>query len=568
MSIVTWNGAVLPDVPTSSEYTYGAICEAKFGDTIAHALIASTEELVLCPAGISDSYSEPTLVASGTWISLMVDTDANEWVVMNGPVTEVMTQPLSENGYVVWANRDIKLVAGFNDDGTPILGDTFYYGVEDQSPDALTTIEGVMLPPLDSEAMEVFPYSILFRMSMKSGSYSNNQLVAFMFDTPFAVAPMDLTGEEYDILVSASSGIIGVGSYNPVANMWEYTEEDASEFTGCPLAHTEESGYSIDYSIQWTNHDIMYADSVDMESDVPAFTVGTEVYMENMAGPKPPKNVVLPDGTELAPYPEGYLDTYKYSMIFKEDSQSSNTYYLVSYPSELYKIAPNTLTNSYEALTCLTVGYQVWSVTVGDEGWVSLPARRDVGKFLSSDIIDAPIEVSLNSGNVVDWTTGWYTLPDGTDVPPIPDDVFTNHPYRLVLRSIDLSTNKEIYVMSESSDELVFYNNALVIEDGVSHKAWQCDANELSLWTARDDNESLPISDIIWVNYDIMNASDSSSVYRMSDVSYRAYEGWAKSIGDEIRRLSETVDDLTPKKMEETLRSLETPLIDCETEVY
>lgn len=163
-----------------------------------------------------------------------------------------------------------------------------------------------------------------------------------------------------------------------------------------------------------------------------------------------------------------------------------------------------------------------------------------------------------------------FVLPDGTELPALPDGWSEGTPYGMVIAmsafEVFYATENPMAAVQDSDGD-----DIILLPSGVI-KGW---SEADGAWSLPEEAESTePVLSpffrtqlVLWSNHDIPYATANddgtytigTEVARKSDVSYRVTEGWMRSIANEARRLGVSTDSLKPADIETILRAVTTP---------
>ena len=390
---------------------------------------------------------------------------------------------------------------------------------------------GVELPDLPEELLNEYPHAAVLSVRITGEEVPEYGAIVSVQETLHV--PAALTGEDYDMLLIPAGGYTLLLYEHDTGN-WSASGEASEEMDQLPLMISE----YVAYELVWTNHDVYTVTGVTEDYEP---ILGSEIYLKSCDAPK---NFVLPDGTELAPLPEGVFEGYPCGAVFLLDG----VYYLAETAAGLYLLPEG-------KWVCLQDGYSLWTTSAGAEAWAQVDDQ--VGKRFDTAVTGEIPELLWTNTDVTDWSDGWFVLPDGSKLPPLPEGSLEAFPYGLVLRT-------------QTDDLLCCSNHELLwTAEGLSGEGtvWRCGAQALTDWSEGETAAILPDGEILWCNYDVVSTADGT-IHRQSDVNYRIYGGWMRSVAGEARRLGSVTGACRPDAMETIFRAADTPLIDAETEVY
>lgn len=312
-------------------------------------------------------------------------------------------------------------------------------------------------------------------------------------------------------------------------------------------------------------------------------------------------SIVLKDGTVLPDLPEGLItEEYPYAVIGKA---AEDGYYDVYSAKNEFAYIPKEVGNGVEVVGPFTDAHKGSFIEFGGTTWEE-PWSDDgaPGFFLHEyEIVWSNHDILTATGLGEDYkpTLGTeiyfpssvskppFILPDGTELPALPDGCFDGTPYGMII-GIDWAGNGQMmYSMQATSTpivalpaELVPEDSGVQIGDGTTHLIMiqPCTGKEYMVdgeaWTASESGDisepmvSLGIGVVLWANHDLnevstLNVDDMSytigtEIARKSDVNYRITDGWMKSIANEARRLGSVTGSMKPDVVENTLRATTT----------
>lgn len=205
----------------------------------------------------------------------------------------------------------------------------------------------------------------------------------------------------------------------------------------------------------------------------------------------------------------------------------------------------------------------VWPEYSFDIMW----SNHDVYEVTGADENGNPI-----FGTEIYFKSSIFRLPDGTELPALPDGCFDGTPYGLIVKTTDVyafySAERAMYVspFEENGHNYLVAPSGFVRLFGIVNEQWmEQPGGELP--------EDYPLYDIAsvvcaWSNHDLLTATAKnddgsytigSEIARKSDVNYRVTGGWMTSIANEARRLGVSTDSLKPADIETILRAVTTP---------
>lgn len=313
-------------------------------------------------------------------------------------------------------------------------------------------------------------------------------------------------------------------------------------------------------------------------------------------------SIVLKDGTVLPDLPEGLItEECPYSCItynndvgfYYAHSSGANFIYI---PAGVIPFAeePILLTMTTNVMTCTLYNGEWLGPSTNDvipNGGFSLD--KNVIEWSNHDILEV-VSVNLETEELTYADEPYFpnslvkppfVLPDGTELPALPDGCFDGTPYGMII-GIDWAGNGQMmYSMQATSTPIVALPAELVPEDsgiqpgdGITHmimmqpgtgKAYMVDGEA---WTAPESGGvsepvvSFGIGVVLWANHDLnevstLNADDMSytigtEIARKSDENYRVTGGYMTSIANEARRLGGKTGGMLPAVAEATLRGV------------
>lgn len=158
-----------------------------------------------------------------------------------------------------------------------------------------------------------------------------------------------------------------------------------------------------------------------------------------------------------------------------------------------------------------------------------------------------------------------FILPDGTELPALPEGCFEKHPYGIVGQNTGqyyaLVVSRTPGIYHEAGEQ--FSVPTLVFEKNPGYVVYLYKPeNDTGWWVYTDssgDGEgnnfaagSMATTD--WCNYDVVY--ENGALYRKSDVNYRIYGGWLNSMGNQARRLGNVSGALKPGEMETVFKGV------------
>ena len=315
-------------------------------------------------------------------------------------------------------------------------------------------------------------------------------------------------------------------------------------------------------------------------------------------------SIVLKDGTVLPDIPSEYLGIYPYAWIVKMSG---------SYVAEMNGVTPfymlvltkgpmmfASLSGGNSIVCCNSLGgvnYKVagsdWEFITEGEGDSSLPIEdySSQGIEYKTEVAwsnhDIFIATSKNDDGTYEVGTEIYfhnslskppfILPDGTELPPLPEGCFEKYPYGMIsyVESTDgeaayaLSVAEGTYIFApgsatgEGSDYVISllpgYRHYRYVVAPTAASGWEQYAESTTQHSGHDFSREDGTIEIRWCNHDILTATAMNDdgtpeigpdLYRKSDVNYRIYGGWLNSMGNQARRLGNVSGALKPGEME------------------
>lgn len=170
-----------------------------------------------------------------------------------------------------------------------------------------------------------------------------------------------------------------------------------------------------------------------------------------------------------------------------------------------------------------------------------------------------------------------FILPDGTELPALPEGCFEKYPYGMIsyVESTDgeaayaLSVAEGTYIFApgsatgEGSDYVISllpgYRHYRYVVAPTAASGWEQYAESTTQHSGHDFSREDGTIEIRWCNHDILTATAMNDdgtpeigpdLYRKSDVNYRVYGGWLNSMGNQARRLGNVSGALKPGEME------------------
>lgn len=326
-------------------------------------------------------------------------------------------------------------------------------------------------------------------------------------------------------------------------------------------------------------------------------------------------SIVLKDGTVLPDLPEVFLSEYQYYAICSYDSvlEADGAHFAIFANSPIIYV-PVGITALFEepALISEQAGYVLLAFAPSETTeWemasqsassiltIYAPVEND-DKFVWSnhDILTATSFEIASDFSSISVTTGEiyfpnslvkppFVLPDGTELPALPDGCFDGTPYGVIVSS-DYQGNNGYALFSCHSGFAFFpidvpggYLSGMcdfVTAMGEYHH-YEC-GQGLNMWEEVDtttERIEFPVGTVTsgplagvtywlnWSNCDIPKATGfdsdnnpvvSSEIARKSDVNYRITGGYMTSIANEARRLGGKTGGMLPAVTEETLRGV------------
>ena len=227
------------------------------------------------------------------------------------------------------------------------------------------------------------------------------------------------------------------------------------------------------------------------------------------------------------------------------------------------------------------VGYTEW-VYDSDSNWVDGTTMYSglVPHWSNYDILNADGSIYLTASDPVAIA---FILPDGTELPALPEGCFEKYPYGMI--SYVESTNGEAaYALSVAEGTYIFapgsatgegsdyvisllpgYRHYRYVVAPTAASGWEQYAESTTQHSGHDFSREDGTIEIRWCNHDILTATAMNDdgtpeigpdLYRKSDVNYRIYGGWLNSMGNQARRLGNVSGALKPGEMETVFKGV------------
>lgn len=179
-----------------------------------------------------------------------------------------------------------------------------------------------------------------------------------------------------------------------------------------------------------------------------------------------------------------------------------------------------------------------------------------------------------------------FVLPDGTELPALPEGVFEKYPYGVIAKGVSTADGSVTYLFTAATTERVFipkyisgfqFDGCMSTENG--YLSYEYSYGSADGWTGpggqEDDGDGIPMGEdwvafagtnvtIVWTDHDILTVTAKnddgtyeigSDLYHRSDVNYRIYGGWLNSMGNQARRLGGVSGALKPGEMETAMKA-------------
>lgn len=306
-------------------------------------------------------------------------------------------------------------------------------------------------------------------------------------------------------------------------------------------------------------------------------------------------SIVLKDGTVLPDIPASVTSEFPYRLI----SFVMNSAYglIVSRSAMKYCAAGEFYPNNSLVITGAP-GYIMYFYSPGEtDTWTLYKDESGEGlggayeaQFALNGFVWSNYDVLDKNGNVYYAKyIGLFILPDGTELPALPEGCFEKYPYGVITKmsgagadmffghdpayELFLEQSETIVVpMSVSGGE----NDTIICENS-GHIAYLCtgdawvpdeevaDKLSVALGAILPNTEYASNAELVYSNHDILTATAMNDdgtpeigpdLYRKSDVNYRIYGGWLNSMGNQARRLGNVSGALKPGEMETVFKAM------------
>lgn len=307
-------------------------------------------------------------------------------------------------------------------------------------------------------------------------------------------------------------------------------------------------------------------------------------------------SIVLKDGTVLPDLPEVFLSEYQYYAICSYDSvlEVDGAHFAIFANSPIIYV-PVGITALLEEPTLIseqagyvllafapseTTEWEMASQSASSILAIHAPVEND-DKFVWSnhDILTATSFEVASDFSSISVTTGEiyfpnslakppFILPDGTELPALPDGCFDGTPYGMVFL---FEGAYHALMVTQSPSFVADIGDGT---DGVflpvgNYSIWPVVDGAWQEMVSTENQEPYAVSTfsdavIFWSNYDILyaTANDDGSytigteIARKSDENYRVTGGYMTSIANEARRLGGKTGGMLPAVTEATLRGV------------
>lgn len=300
-------------------------------------------------------------------------------------------------------------------------------------------------------------------------------------------------------------------------------------------------------------------------------------------------SITLKDGTVLPDIPRDVTSEFPYRLIsFITDYSMYGL--IVSRSALKYYAAGEYYTNN-SLLTSGASGFIVYYIVPGQiDTWTLQTDASGEGQGAAFEAVYALNNFVWSNYDVLDKSgdvcyakyLGLFILPDGTELPALPEGCFEKYPYGLIVYT-ENTAGEAAYALAVAAGTYIFAPDAATGEgsdyvfsqlSGYRHykyvvaptasSGWELYAESTAQYSGHDFSREDGTIEVRWSNHDILTLNEivdgnpvfSSTLYRKSDVNYRVYGGWLNSMGNQARRLGDVSGELKPGEMETVFKGV------------
>lgn len=312
-------------------------------------------------------------------------------------------------------------------------------------------------------------------------------------------------------------------------------------------------------------------------------------------------SIVLKDGTVLPDIPNDVLAECPYIVISSITDGTVTAYTATASAARLSYVHDSLTGNGYDCLLSNELtNYYMYITNADDTAWEQQGfASENIAFHLVGNamgIIHTPLwsNHDIFVATAIDTETGLVTevgteiyfpssvksnfiLPDGTELPPLPEGCFEKYPYGMI-SYVEITDGEAAYALSVAEGTYIFapgsetgegsdyvisllpgYRHYRYVVSPTAASGWEQYAESTTQHSGHDFSREDGTMEIRWCNHDILTATAMNDdgtpevgpdLYRKSDVNYRIYGGWLNSMGNQARRLGNVSGALKPGEME------------------
>lgn len=315
-------------------------------------------------------------------------------------------------------------------------------------------------------------------------------------------------------------------------------------------------------------------------------------------------SIVLKDGTVLPDLPDGLVEQYPYVAIVYLHQNIGTTgeaerYNIFAAKKELAYV-PTALTGGpYNVFgTNYPADYYLCQLPAPSE-WTHQGVLPEGSAFVPLGLLgiqyyelvwsnhDIKTATSFDT-NTAEYTLGTeiyfpssvasappFILPDGTELPALPEGCFEKYPYGAVFEGTEADGVTSRYLACTIAEDVVIPKELMGTENDTlgcmanGYILYKCDPASDADWTLvaeYEDNDFAWMNlwfDLKWTNHDVFaiasyndDGSYNTTLYHKSDVNYRIPGGWLNSMGNQARRLGGVSGAMKPGEMETVFKGV------------
>ena len=458
----------------------------------------------------------------------------------------------------------------------------------------------IHVPSIPEDILAEFPYISLLQID----SYSNGEYVSLIGYLLVAskekqlYAPPAVTASA-EILASSAGNVVG-GQWSLYIASGSFSWGSPNEVTNAILCNlglttiTDESD-QLYQTLIWSNHDIMCCSEKTISDNTSwlstGLTPGTDIHFSKS---NDSRTIELPD------IPADVAETYAFKVVVGIGQNNATTYGIGATLSEVI-YAPAEITGaSYGVISTIEPGYALLTCCEGDDAWTSADSSETNATQLPIGVANGNYVLLWSNHDVLTMTgvdengmavigtdiyfkSSIFRLPDGTELPALPEGCFEQRPYGFITAGyqngqligcalhtgFDIADYTENVLAGQQINALVchapnFMSYEYEVGVDTTWKAGIEDTSGDGMMAVVGTNGDMSIG-VAWSNFDIFyldNVDDegnrvlSDTLYHKSDVNYRIYGGWLNSMGNQARRLGNVSGALKPGEMETVFKGM------------